>query len=107
MRAQLWDRKTDQVVWADVIAEVTPQQLVQIEAQWTRFRVQAEERRRRERIPVPEHNHWNWDEKSHELKFTAYRCLGIWFEGEAQGLMMISTLAAAGRLASHRGKPVL
>jgi hypothetical protein len=106
-KAQLWERKTDQIVSAELLPEMTPEQVVQTGELWQRFRVQARERLRRERASVPEHDHWNWDEKSHYLKFTAYRCLGIRYDDEVQGLMMISTLAVEGRLPIHKGKPVL
>jgi hypothetical protein len=106
-KAQLWERKTDQIVSAELLPEMTPEQVVQTGEHWQRFRVQARERLRRERASVPEHDHWNWDEKSHYLKFTAYRCLGIRYDDEVQGLMMISTLAVEGRLPIHKGKPVL
>lgn len=56
---------------------------------------------------MPEHNHWNWDRKSYDLKFTAYRCIGIRCDGEIQGLMMVSTLATEGRSAANKRKPVL
>jgi hypothetical protein len=105
--AQLWERKTDRVVSAELLPEMTPEQVVQTGGRWQRFRIQARARLRRERAPVPEDDHWDWDEKSHDLKFTAYRCLGIRYEDEIQGLMMISTLAVEGRLPVHKGKPVL
>ena len=106
-RAQLWERKTDRIVSAELLPEMTPEQVVQAGEHWERFRVRARARLRRARAPVPEHDHWDWDEKSHNLKFTAYRCLGIRYEDEVQGLMMISTLAVEGRLPVHKGKPVL
>jgi hypothetical protein len=106
MKAQLWDRRNNATVSADVLPAMTPEQLVQTEGRWQKFRVRAR-RRRRVGVPVPEHNHWNWDEKSHDLKFTAYRCLGIWYDDEVQGLMMISILAVQGRARAHRAKPVL
>jgi hypothetical protein len=106
-RAQLWERKTDRIVSAELLPEMTPEQVVQAGEHWERFRVRARARLRRARAPVPEHDHWDWDEKSHDLKFTAYRCLGIRYEDEVQGLMMISTLAVEGRLPVHKGKPVL
>jgi hypothetical protein len=61
---------------------------------------------RRDGVPAPEHD-WNWDEKSHDLKFTAYRCLGIRYKDDVQGLMTISMLAIQGRAKAHWGKPVL
>ena len=107
MKVQLWGRKTKAIVLAEVLTEMTPQELVQTEARWQEFRTTATERLRREGVRVPEHNHWNWEDKSYYLKFTAYRCLGIQYDQEVQGLMMISTLAAQGRSKEHRGKPVL
>ncbi len=106
-RARLFDRKTNLVVSAEVIGEVTPKQLVETEERWKKFRLEAREKRKKLGIPVPEHNHWNWDEKSLDLKFTAYRCLGIEHEQQMQGLMMISTLAVQGRSSVHKGKPAL
>jgi hypothetical protein len=104
---QLWERKADRIVSAGLLPEMTPEQVVQTGEHWQRFRVQARARLRRERAPVPEHDHWDWDEKAHDLKFAAYRCLGIRYEDEIQGMMMISTLAVEGRLPVHKGKPVL
>jgi hypothetical protein len=100
--AQLWERKTDRIVTAELLPEMTPEQVVQTGEQWQRFRVRARARLRRARAPIPEHDHWDWDEKSHDLKFTACRCLGIRYEDEIQGLMMISTLAVEGRLPVHK-----
>jgi len=102
-KAQLWERQTDQVVSAELLPEMTPEQVVQNGERWEKFRVRARARLRRKRAPIPEHDHWDWDEKSHDLKFTAYRCLGIRYQDEVQGLMMISTLAVEGRLPVHKG----
>jgi len=89
------------------VLPATPEQLVDTEGRWQKFRVRARQRRRRVGVPAPEHDHWNWDERSHDLKFTAYRCLGIQYEGDVQGLMMISMLAIQGRAKAHGAKPVL
>jgi hypothetical protein len=107
MKVQLWDRKNNTTISAEVLPAMTPEQLVHTEGRWQKFRVRARQRRRRVGVPVPEHDHWNWDEKSHDLKFTAYRCLGIGYDDEVQGLMMISMLAVQGRAKAHSGKPVL
>jgi hypothetical protein len=106
-KAQLWERETDQVISAELLPEMTPEQVVQAGERWERFRGRARARLRRAHAPVPEHDHWDWNEKSHDLRFAAYRCLGIRHEDEIQGLMMISTLAVEGRLPIHKGKPVL
>lgn len=106
-RARLLDRSTQLIVSAEVIEELTPKQLVETEEQWGKFRRQARANRRRLGIPVPEHNHWSWEEKSLDLRFAAYRCLGIEHDQQMQGLMMISTLATPGRSGAHKGKPVL
>jgi hypothetical protein len=106
-KAQLWERNSDQIISAELLPEMTLEQVVQAGEHWERLRVRARARLRRKRLPVPEHDRWDWDEKSHGLRFTAYRCLGVRHEGEVQGLMMISTLAVEGRLPIHRGKPVL
>jgi len=107
MRVQLWDRKNNTTVSADMLPAMTPEQLVHAEGRWQKFRARARQRRRRVGVPAPEHDHWNWDEKSHDLKFTAYRCLGIRYDDDVQGLMMISMLAVQGRAKAHCGKPVL
>jgi hypothetical protein len=107
MKVQLWDRKNNTTISAEVLPAMTPEQLVHTEGRWQKLRVRARKRRRRVGVPVPEHDRWNWDEKSHDLKFTAYRCLGIRYDDEAQGLMMISVLAVQGRAKAYIGKPVL
>lgn len=58
-KARLFDRKTNLVVSANVIGEVTPKQLVDTEERWKKFRLEAREKRKKLGIPVPEHNHWN------------------------------------------------
>jgi hypothetical protein len=86
------------------MAKVKASQLIQTEAEWRRFRVNAMECGS---VIVPEHNHWNWSIKARDLKFAAYRCLGISFAGQTQGLVMVSLLGVPGRSAAHQGKPVL
>ena len=74
MKVQLWDRKNNTTVSADVfpaMTPMTPEQLVHTEGLWQKFRVRTRQRRRCVGVPAPEHDHWNWDEKSHDLKFTA------------------------------------
>lgn len=105
MKVQLWDRKHNEIVLAQVQLQVSADELVQAETLWKKFREDAVVRGGRK--SVPDHNHWNWDEKSDDLKFTAYRCLGIWWEEEMQGLMMLSMLAVRGRLSDNLSKPVL
>ena len=41
------------------------------------------------------------------LDLLAYRCMGIELGGHMQGLLMVSTIAAKGRLQSQKGKAVL
>ena len=105
--ARLLDRKTNLIVAANIIQNVTPDQLVGVEESWRVYRDAAKSKRSREGVGLPEHNHWRWDEKALELKFTAYRCLAVSHNNEIQGLTMLSTLAVSGRSAVHRGKPVL
>jgi hypothetical protein len=105
--ARLWDRKTNLVLNAEVLADVTPEKLVAVEKTWHKYREEAKARRVQSGLAVPGHNHWRWDEKAQELKFTAYRCLAVQHEGEVQGLSMVSTLAVPGQAAVHKGKPVL
>ena len=86
------------------MAKVNVEELIQTEAEWRRFRADVGASAR---AIVPEHNHWDWSKKARNLKLAAYRCMGISFAGQTQGLVMVSLLALPGRSTAHRGKPVL
>jgi hypothetical protein len=103
-QVQLWDRGSNAVVLATLLDKVNAEQLIQTEAEWRRFHVDARERGN---VIVPEHNHCDWSKKARDLKLAAYRCLGISFAGQTQGLVMVSLLAVPGRSTAHKGKPVL
>lgn len=105
--ARLLDRKTNSVVQAEVISEVTAGDLIEVEGIWRKYREAARMRVIRNGLPVPEHNHWRWDRKAHDLQFTAYRCLAVRHKEEIQGLAMVSILGQAGRSAADKRKPVL
>lgn len=106
MTYKLWDRKSNGLVQAELLPEMTAAELVKEDEVWKKFR-DAKASGLRSGMAPPEHHHWNWERKSHELKFTAYRCLGIRCKGEIQGMMMVSTLAAGGRSAANKRKPIL
>ena len=105
--AWLLDRRTKLVVSGEILPEVRADQLVAVEEVWRKYRKDARTRRIQNGLAVPEHNHWRWDEKAYDLIFTAYRCLGVRFENEIQGLAMVSTVGVYGRSAANEGKPVL
>lgn len=104
---RLLDRQSKTLVEAELIPDLSAVQLIAVEDVWREFRDEAMVRAVVQGASVPEHNHWRWDKKAYELRFTAYRCLGISRDDRIQGLAMCSTLAMPGRSASHRGKPVL
>jgi hypothetical protein len=56
---------------------------------------------------IPQHWHWNWAAKGANLRFLAYRCLGIECQGQTQGLMMVKTAGSAARLPPDAGKPLV
>jgi hypothetical protein len=58
-KAQLWERESDQIISAELLPEMTPEQVVQAGEHWGRFRVRARGRLRRKGLPVPEHDHWD------------------------------------------------
>ncbi len=95
------------LVEAELVYELSKDDLVQAHLDWAPVRLEALRRLHESHRPWPEHWHWDWSKKAQMLDLLAYRCMGIECEGHFQGLMMVSTLAVKGRLASQLGKPVL
>lgn len=104
---RLLRRAGNQLVTAQILPIVSAPELIAVEAEWGKYRAGDKQSGNPAGKGIPEHNHWNWAEKSSDLRFTAYRCLGIECEGDVQGLILVSTLAASGRHKKHLGKPVL
>jgi hypothetical protein len=97
----------DDLVEAELIDELSKDDLVRAHLEWAPVRLEALKRLREAKRPWPEHWHWDWSKKAGMLDLLAYRCMGIECRGAVQGLMMLSTLAAKGRLAGQEGKAVL
>ena len=104
---RLRSAERDDLVDADLVDELSKDDLVRAHLDWAPVRLEALKRLRAANLPWPEHWHWDWSQKAGMLDLLAYRCMGIEHGGRMQGLMMLSTVAVKGRLAQHLGKPAL
>lgn len=104
---RLFDRATAQVVAADLLFEISRDELIDIHLEWQPERLDALKNLRDQEKPWPENWHWDWTKKADNLNFLAYRCFAVECEGRTQGLMMISTIGWRGRIVGQAGKPVL
>ena len=99
--------ESEDLVEAELVDELSKDDLIQAHLDWAPVRLAALKRLHEAKQPWPEHWHWDWSKKADMLDLLAYRCMGIELGGHMQGLMMVSTIAAKGRLPSQQGKAVL
>jgi hypothetical protein len=97
----------DDLVEADLVDELSKDDLIRAHLDWAPVRLAALQRLHEAKRPWPEHWHWDWSKKADMLDLLAYRCMGIEQGGRMQGLMMLSTIAIKGRVAGQEGKAVL
>lgn len=97
----------DDLVEADLVDELSKDDLMQAHLDWAPVRLESLKRLQEAKRPWPEHWHWDWSKKADLLDLLAYRCMGVAQGGRMQGLMMLSTIAGKGRLPGQRGKAVL
>ena len=97
----------DDLVEAELVDELSKDDLVRAHLDWAPVRLEALKRLHAAKRPWPEHWHWDWSKKADMLDLLAYRCMGIEQGGRMQGLMMLSTIAVKGRLAVQAGKATL
>jgi|HubBroStandDraft_4_1064222.scaffolds.fasta_scaffold455200_1 hypothetical protein len=99
--------ESENLVEAELIDELSKDDLIQAHLDWAPVRLAALKRLHEAKQPWPEHWHWDWSKKADMLDLLAYRCTGIEMGGRMQGMMMVSTIAAKGRLPGQQGKAVL
>lgn len=100
-------RSDEALVPAEILHEISRDELIDIHIDWQPERLEALKNLRSQGKPWPENWHWDWGTKADNLKFLAYRCFAVECEGRVQGLMMISTIGWRGRIDVQTGKPVL
>ena len=86
---RLFDRAAEQVVAAEILNEISRDELIDVHLDWQPARLEALKNLRSEGKPWPENWHWDWGTKADNLNFLAYRCFAVECEGRTQGLMMI------------------
>jgi hypothetical protein len=107
---QIVDQQTRDLVEATLSTEIAPAKLIDIEAVWGPARIAAVQQQIASgALPsqIPQHWHWNWATTSANLQLLAYRCLGIEYQGQMQGLMMVKTAGCVARLLPDAGKPLV
>jgi hypothetical protein len=106
-KCQLKAPGSEKLVEAELVDELSKDDLIRAHLDWAPVRLAALKRLHEAKQPWPEHWHWDWSKKADMLDLLAYRCMGIELGGHMQGLLMVSTIAAKGRLQSQKGKAVL
>ena len=96
-----------ELVEAAVVDELSKDDLIRAHLDWAPVRLVALKRLHEAKRPWPEHWHWDWSKKADMLDLLAYRCMGIEQDGRIQGMMMLSTIAAKGRLKPQEAKAIL
>ena len=104
---RLIDRAHQKVVPAEILNEISREELIDIHLDWQPARIAALKTLRSQGTPWPENWHWDWSSKADNLSLLAYRCFAVECEDRPQRLMMISTIGRNGRMAGQAGKPVL
>lgn len=106
-RARILERATGKIVESFLIDEVSKEMLLESHNVWEPFRTKALERLRQQGKPLPENWNWDWSHKAGDLEFLAYRCMGIQYQDQMQGLIMLSTIHQSSQLPGQNGKPVI
>ena len=104
---RLFDRASERIVRAEILNEISRDELIDIHMDWQPARLEALTSLRGAGKPWPENWHWDWGMKAENLNLLAYRCFAVECEGRTQGLMMVSTIGWRGRIDVQAGKPVL
>jgi hypothetical protein len=107
---QIVDRRSGQLVDAVLHESLSVDDILQAEAAWGPARVAALQRLLGEGCPedrLPEHFHWDWSRKIGRLQLPMYRCLGVKWEGQMQGRMMVALTGHVARLPPDEGKPLV
>ena len=104
---RLLRRSDEKLVQAEILNEISREELIDIHLDWQPDRLEALKSLRGQGKPWPENWHWDWGAKAENLNFLACRCFAVECQGRVQGLMMISTIGWRGRIEVQAGKPVL
>lgn len=104
-RVYLTKTATKQLVEASLLDEITDKHLTMWSGGWqVAMQAHCAGRMLRDR---PEDHHWNWLWKANEWRpILGYHSFAITYEGELQGLMLVSDLKSA-RIQAQFGKPIV
>ena len=100
---RLFDRARESVVPAEILDEISRDELIDIHLEWQPARLAALASLRGQGKPWPENWQWDWGTKADNLNFLAYRCFAVECDGRVQGLMMISAIGWRGRVDVQAG----
>jgi hypothetical protein len=105
---KILDRASGAFVFATLHQELNAAALLEAEAQWKPLREEAQARLNR--LPTSdevEHLHWDWIVKSRKLSLLAYRCMGVEYQGEWQGMMLLLLAGQQSHLTPDVGRPLV
>ncbi len=103
------DRATGAVVEAVLDTDAPVVRLVDAEAAWSPFRLEAIRRALTagQTALLPEHSHWNWAQKSLTFDPAKHAILAIESADHVQGLMWICVRECTARLPPDVGQPIV
>jgi hypothetical protein len=104
-------RRSDRsLVDAALVSELSPNDLVIVEDEWSVDRTQIQRDILQAGVPPqnrPQSLHWRWNNKAPALNALAMSGFGITCEGRWQGVMLTKTIPHVARLRPDQGKPLV
>jgi hypothetical protein len=107
------DKATGEYVMATLVEDVDPAELAKAEASWKPVREAAVSRLRGQGFSDLQiagrlqHAHWNWIAKVPPASLLALKFVGIKYDDQWQGLVLLDTATRTALLPPDRGKPLV
>lgn len=104
-------RRSDRMLLAaELCAELSPEDLDQLEEQWKPQRSQLKQMLIHQGVPKaewPESLHWNWSRKSSQLRMLAYQAWSICRDDRYEAVMLTMSAGHVSRHSETMGKPLI
>jgi len=107
------DKATGGLVLALLVEDVEPSEVAKAEASWRPVREAAVRSLRSQGLTDAQiaghlqHAHWDWIAKTPLISLLAFKCVGIKYQDEWQGLALLQSGTKFAGLAPDRGKPLI
>lgn len=95
---QIFETASRRLIDAELMIGLTPAQVITAETEW---------RPHRQTTPETEHSHWDWSLKTGLMMRPGTVCLGIEFNNQMQGMLMLDEGVHTARLPPDEGQPLV